>query len=71
MSAMEGQSTWLNIRTVRLLQGCTGDMQLCCSRDKFAPETIQLLLCRGAQIKVGLDSMPELFLTQKYDEYDI
>lgn len=71
MSAMEGQSTWLYIRTVRLLQGCTEDMHLCCSQDRFAPETIQLLLCRGAQIKVGLDSVPELFLTQNCDEQDI
>jgi len=51
MSEMEGQSTWLNRRTARLLQGRTGDMQLCCSQDRFAPETIQLLLCRGTQMK--------------------
>lgn len=55
MSAVEGQSTWLNIRTVRLLQGCKGDVQLCCSQDRFAPETIQLLLCSDAQFKVRLD----------------
>lgn len=35
VSAMEGQSTRLNVKTVSLLQGCTGNLQVC-SRDNTA-----------------------------------
>lgn len=44
MPVMEGLCPWLSTRTVRLLQGCVRDMQLCCSQVRFASEIIQLVL---------------------------
>lgn len=40
MPVMGKHSTWLNMKTVRFLQGCTGDVQLYCTQDRSSPETI-------------------------------
>lgn len=45
MPVMGKHSTWLNMKTVRFLQGCTGDVQLYCTQDRSSPETIRVWGC--------------------------